>query len=59
MVEGNNDFGIEGFSHPQDVRRGHLVGNAARVFPIGTQGYINLVFIAMLGVAIGIMRVTR
>ena len=57
VVEGDDHLGVQGLGHAQDVGGSHLVGDAARVFAVRTQGHVDLVLVAVLGVAIGVMRI--
>ena len=58
VMNGNYHLTIETLGHAQDIHRGHFVGHAARVLSIGAKGHIDLVIIAMLGIVIGVVRVT-
>ena len=57
MVVGDHHLAVQRFAHAQDVGRGHLVCHAARVLAVAAQRHIDLVLIAMFGVAIGIVRI--
>ena len=58
MVVGNDHLAVQRLAHAQNVRRGHLVGDAARVLAVAAQRHVNGMFVAVLGVAVGIVRIT-
>ena len=57
VVERDDHFRPEGLCHAQDVDGRHLVLVADRVLAIGAERDVDLMLLAMLGVADGVVRV--
>ena len=54
-MERDHHFGIQRFGHAQDIGAGHFVGDTARVLAIGTESHVDLVFVTVLRVIVGVV----
>ncbi len=58
MMIRDDDLAVEIFCHPEDIAGSHLVGDASRVFAIGTESDIDLVFVSVFCVHVSKVGVT-
>ena len=57
VVDGHDHLAPQRLRHAQDIHRGHLVGDAHRVFAVGAERHVDVIVLAVFGKINGIVAV--